>query len=249
MRHGSYFAQTLKPVIVSATLIAGVTTQACAGDPPKLEFSGVAVFTTDYMFRSVSNTSQNPAVQPEFDLKYGIFNAGIWGSNTDYGEGIEIDYYAYITPSFWGIDFEIGGFEYTYPGSNDIDYFELKTGASHAFDKLTLGVNNWWSPDWAGVGTQSDAIELTGEYKFAGKLWNFFSPKISGKVGWQLYEKEELVPNYTYWDVGLILSFLDKWEADIRYYDTDYSKTGCAINSAGRDNCDARVVGAIKASF
>jgi hypothetical protein len=63
---------------------------------------GQAVFTTDYMFRSVSNTSQNPAVQPEFDLTYGIFGAGIWGSNTDYGEGIEIDYYAYIKPNFWG---------------------------------------------------------------------------------------------------------------------------------------------------
>jgi len=110
-------------------------------------------------------------------------------------------------------------------------------------------VNNWWSPNWYGLGTQSDAVELTAKYEFAGKLWNFFSPTVDGKVGWQLYEKEDLVPDYTYWDVGLRLGFLGSWEADIRYYDTDYSKTGCAINSDGRDNCDARVVGAIKAKF
>src|SRR6476469_9045635 len=56
MRRASYFARML---IVGGALIAGVTTQAYAWDAPKLELSGQAVFTTDYMFRSVSNTSQN----------------------------------------------------------------------------------------------------------------------------------------------------------------------------------------------
>ena len=44
-----------------------------AGDPPKLTLTGSATMATDYMFRSVSNTNQNPAAQPEFDLTYGIF--------------------------------------------------------------------------------------------------------------------------------------------------------------------------------
>src|SRR6476619_55920 len=105
MARGSFFAGIISSSVLGAALIAGLAAPAYAQDapptPPKLTLSGSASFTTDYMFRSVSNTSQNPAVQPEFDLNYGIFNAGIFGSNTDYGEGIEIDYYAYITPNFW----------------------------------------------------------------------------------------------------------------------------------------------------
>jgi hypothetical protein len=31
------------------------------------------------MFRSVSNTNQNPAAQVEFDASYGMFWAYVWG--------------------------------------------------------------------------------------------------------------------------------------------------------------------------
>jgi hypothetical protein len=42
---------------------------------------------------------------------------------------------------------------------------------------------------------------------------------------------------------------MNHWSADIRYYDTDYSKTDCFINGGARNNCDATVVGTIKATF
>ena len=53
------------------------------------------------MFRSISNTNQNPAAQVEFDATYGMFWAYIWGSNTAFGENIEIDYGGGISPK-WG---------------------------------------------------------------------------------------------------------------------------------------------------
>ena len=53
------------------------------------------------MFRSISNTSQNPAAQVEFDATYGMFYGYVWGSNTDFGENIELDYGLGITPK-WG---------------------------------------------------------------------------------------------------------------------------------------------------
>ena len=92
MARGSFFAGMMKSGALAAALLAGAAVPGYAGDPPKLALTGSAVMTTDYMFRGVSNTSQNPAVQPEFDLTYGMFFAYIWGSNTVYGEGIEIDY-------------------------------------------------------------------------------------------------------------------------------------------------------------
>jgi uncharacterized protein (TIGR02001 family) len=248
MGRGSYFAGMLKRAIVGTALLAGLAAPAYAEDA-KLTLSGSATFATDYMFRSISNTNQLPAVQPEIDLTYGKFYAYMWGSNTAFGENIEIDYGAGITPKWAGIDFNIAGLYYTYPGADDIDYFELRTSAAHTFDKLTLSIGNWWSPDNFGLGTQSDAIEFGASYAFAGKLFNFFTPSISGVVGRQLYEKTEIVADYTYWNVGMTLGFLKIWSADVRYYDTDYSQAECLNNSGGAHNCDARAVGTIKATF
>jgi uncharacterized protein (TIGR02001 family) len=216
----------------------------------KLTLTGSATFTTDYMFRSISNSGNSPAVQPEFDLTYGMFYAYIWGSNVSSAinqDGLEIDYGAGITPKWGPIDFNIAGLYYTYPGNTGINYFELRTSVAHTFDKLTLSIGNWWSPDYAQTVLQSDALEFGAAYAFSGKLWNFFSPSISGAVGRQWYES---LPDYTYWNAGLSLGFLDHWSADIRYYDTaDYSHTDC-FNLIGNQNaCDARAVGTIKATF
>ncbi len=254
MARGSYFAGVLGLVALggfavpalAADLYAPAVVEAAA-PTHKLALSGVAAFTTDYMFRSISNTNQNPAVQPEFDLTYGIFFAGIWGSNTAFGEGIEIDYYAGISPKVWGIDWTISANYYSYPGDSDIGYFELKTGAAKTFGNLTLSIGNWWSPDNFGLGVQSDAIEGGASYAFSGKLWNFFTPSISGVLGYQSYE--DIVPDYTYWNAGLTLGFLEHWSADIRYYDTNYSQADCLFQSGGAHNCDARAVGTIKATF
>ena len=240
----------VKSFVLGAALAAALAVPAQAGDN-KLALSATTVFTTDYMFRSISNSGNGPAVQPEFDLTYGIFYAGIWGSNVSSAinptSGIEIDYYAGITPKWQNITFNIAGLYYTYPGADEIDYFELKTGASWTGGNWTLGVTNYWSPDNFGLGTESDAIEGSVGYAFSGKLLNFFSPSISGLVGYQAYE--DIVPDYTYWNAGLTLGFMEHWSADVRYFDTDYSEAECFIQSGGFGNCDARVVGTIKAVY
>ena len=51
----------------------------------KLNLSATATFTTDYVFRGISQTQEIPAVQGEFDATYGIFYPGIWSSSVDFG--------------------------------------------------------------------------------------------------------------------------------------------------------------------
>ena len=235
----------LKLGILTAALAMGLALPAQAQN--KLTLTGSASFTTDYMFRSISNTNQEPAVQPEFDLTYGMWYAYMWGSNTAFGENIEIDYGIGITPKWKNITFNIAGLEYTYPGANDIAYFELKTGATWASGPWSVGVVNYWSPDNFQTFGNSDAIEGTIGYTLSRKWWNFFTPSISGTFGHQSYE--EVASDYNYWNAGLTLGFLNHWSADVRYYDTDYSETECFIQSGGRKNCDARAVGTIKATF
>lgn len=246
---------TLKLSILSAALIGGLALPAQADE---LTLGASAALTTDYVFRGISQTTQNPAVQASLDAGYGIFYLGAWGSNVDFGgnglgqdlANIEIDYYAGITPEWQGISFDIGGIYYTYPGAFDpageFDYFELKTGASYTFNEaLTVGITNYWSPEFFGETGDADALELAGEYAFASKLFNFFTPSVSAMVGWQWTEGTD----YTYWNGGLTLGFMDNWAVDVRYWDTDFSSTGCAGFSGFANNCDSRVVGTISASF
>jgi hypothetical protein len=177
-----------------------------------------------------------------------MFYAYVWGSNTAFGDGIELDYGIGITPKWKNITFNIAGLYYTYPGDNEnISYFELKTGASWTGGAWTLAVNNYWSPDNFQFFGDSNAIEGTVGYALGHKWWNFFSPSLSGTVGFQSYDKN--AADYTYWNAGLTLGFLDHWSADIRYYDTTYDDAECLAQSGGRNNCDARAVGTLKATF
>ena len=59
-----------------------------------------------------------------------------------------------------------------------------------------------------------------------GKLFNFFSPSISGLVGFQSFEDKRLT-DYTYWNAGLTLGFMEHWSADVRYWDTIYNDAEC----------------------
>jgi uncharacterized protein (TIGR02001 family) len=248
MARGSFFTGIVKSGALAAALLAGAAVPGYAGDAPKLALSGSAVITTDYMFRSISNTNQNPAAQVEFDLTYGIFWSYIWSSNTAYGENIEVDYGGGISPKWGPVTFTFGAYEYTYPGATDeIDYFEAKGGASWTTGPWTLAIGDWWSPDNFQFFGESNAIEGTVAYAWTSKLFNFFTPSISGTVGFQSYEKN--ADDYTYWNAGLTLGFLEHWSADVRYYDTDYNSTQCFAQSGGRNNCDARAVGTIKATF
>jgi uncharacterized protein (TIGR02001 family) len=240
----------IKSFVLGAALAVGLAVPAQAGDN-KLALSGFAVITTDYMFRSISNTEGHPAVQAEFDLTYGMFYAGVWGSNTEFGDHIELDYYAGITPKWsWNsstVTFNFGGLYYTFPGADENDYFEALAGATWTGGAWTLGIKNYWSPDNFQFFDESNAIEGSVGYAFSGKLFNFFSPSVSALLGFQSYEVN--ADDYTYWNAGLTLGFLERWSADVRYYDTDYDEAQCFAQSGGRDNCDARVVGTVKAVF
>jgi uncharacterized protein (TIGR02001 family) len=246
----------VKSCVLASSLIAGLALPAQADN--KLTLSGLTYIATDYMFRGYSSTNQNPEVAAEFDLTYGIFYAGMWGSNTAYGENIEIDYYAGLRPKWGNVTFDFAALWYSYPGSPggietfNVSYLELKAAAAYTTGQWTFGIGDWWSPDNFQTFGNSNAIEGNIAYAFKGKLFNFFTPTVSGILGYQTFE--DFAADYTYWNAGLTLGFWDHYSFDVRYWDTDMSETDCSIltanvDSDGRHNCDARAVGTLKATF
>lgn len=223
----------------------------------ELWFEVTTAFTTDYVFRGISQTSENPAVQPELVVGHGMFFAGIWGSNVDWGAdpfvsedlaSVEIDYFAGIAPEWRGISFELYGLYYTFPGAcedecaiPENDYFELATSAKYTFvDKLEVKVQNYWTWENYNETGEANAFELSSAYEF--DKWWMFTPSLRGLVGWQWFEE---LDSYTYWNVGFDLKFLDNWTAKIDYWDT--ADLICA--ESGPFACDARVVGTLEAKF
>ena len=105
----------------------------------------------------------------------------MWGSNTAYGDNIEIDYYAGITPKWGNVTFNFAALYYSYPGSpggieTSTSISKLKAGASYTTGQWTFGINDYWSPDNFQIFGNSNAIEGSIAYAFQGKLFNFFSP-------------------------------------------------------------------------
>ncbi len=53
-------------------------------------------------------------------------------------------------------------------------------------------------------------------------------------VGWQWIDEGT---DYTYWNAGLTLGFMENWSADIRYWDTDLSNGDCGGPQLRRAGC------------
>lgn len=244
---------------------------APAEEGRKFTYSVNAAVTTDYIFRGISQSSENPAVSAGFDATYGIFYVGFWGSNVDFDNddlvgvdaSVEMDVYAGIKPVVGPVTFDLGVIGYLYPGADDdfpspiagdnfeeADYVELKLGASITpFTNATLGVTAYWSPDFTGFVDEAFAVEGTAGYTFSAI--GRFTPSVSGLVGYQTGDAQSGVgldlaeDEYTYWNVGASLAF-DKFTLDVRYWDTDVSDSGNGNLFAFETYADERVVGTIK---
>src|SRR5262245_2646296 len=72
-------------------------------------FSGNVALTSDYVFRGISQTQGDPAIQGGFDFTTNVgnapFYAGAWASNVDFGSPsavhvpMELDIYAGVKPT------------------------------------------------------------------------------------------------------------------------------------------------------
>ena len=203
--------------------------------------------TTDYVFRGISQSNEEAAVQGGVDFTCGRFYAGVWSSSI-FAEAAtaEIDLYGGFKHTTGPITWDVGFIYYAYPGepsgSTFGDYVEVKLGASgEIWRGGTLGGTVFYTPDYNGF--LGDTVTVEGSIAQVLPKVSIFSPTFSALVGHSSIDKFDL--DYTYWNVGLTLGFLEKWSLDIRYWGTD-DEGFAALNG---DLADDRVVGTIKYTF
>ena len=121
-------------------------------------FAGVSAnvsFATDYIWRGMTQTGEEPAISGGFDYANDAgFYAGIWGSNVNFsdGAGSELDvYFGYALETESGVGIDISYVDFTYPGATDLDFEEI--GIALSYGDLGLGYYSGQSgaPDYMDV--------------------------------------------------------------------------------------------------
>ena len=250
-----------------------------AAEGRKFAYSWNIGAASDYIFRGISQNSRQPAAQGGVDMTYGIFYAGAWGSDVNFGNNaglggvgsvanVEIDYYAGIKPVLGPVTFDLGVIYYSYLGGRDKgprfnqareqDYTELKLGASATFiPKLTTSITAFFSPQYNGGQGFVTTLEGTVAYELPVTLR--MTPTISGTLGSVSGDNKDIQDpflaangkdSYLYWNAGVTLG-LDKLSLDFRYWDTNIPNTGTANNfcTANLFGCDSRFVATAKVTF
>lgn len=214
----------------------GSIKDAPAEEPRRCSFSMNVGGTTDYVFRGISQSMEDPAVQGGVDATCGIFYAGVWASGIDFVKGnggpgsgdanIEVDLYAGIKPTWGPLTFDLGVIYYAYPGAEDgaplnleADYVELKAGVSGTWNNFTLGATLFWSPEY--TFETGNTLTAEGSIGYTFSAIGPVTPTVNALVGTvQSLDTGSAQFDYTYWNAGLALA-VDKFTFDFRYWDTD----------------------------
>lgn len=227
--------------------------------PEKLipgEFTATVTLGSDYLYRGISQTDENPAIQGSFDYSL-MFNesigmyAGVWASNLNFKDGneatVEIDVYAGVKGEVSGLSWQAGMIGYFYPGASsalNYDFYEFagKLGYDLGFVSLSGGLN--YSPEF--FGKSGDAWYLYGDAKvpIPGAP---FDLAVIGHLGHQWIDKNDRygTPDYLEWQAGLTAT-IEGFTLSLVYADTDIDRADCA---GGRKICGGRALFTVSRTF
>lgn len=165
------------PALAQSEAAASEETTGQADEAEKTEeessaftISGGATVVSDYRFRGVSLSGEEPTIQGTFTISHKSgFYVGVWGSGltsgTDFG-GTEIDIYAGWSGEVAGLTVDANVTQYTYPnqtGNSPVDYLELLASLSKDFGPVNAKIGIGFIPEQSGFG-DSSAIYLYNDY-------------------------------------------------------------------------------------
>ena len=235
--------------IGSATALIAAALPVSADDAtsPHTFSANIGLFS-DYVFRGITNTNEDPALQGGFDYSHSSgFYLGAWASNIEFNAGtsdsasLEIDGYGGFANTFSnGIGYDVGAVFYGYPSQNedsgggDYNYWEFYGKLNYTWENASLSpsveTGVYYSPDF--FGEDGDGVYVFGTFGIS--LPADFSPYVT--VGWQDVEGDKTSgPNgfdYFHYAIGVSKS-LGMFTADLSWQEADLS--GCS------DACEAVV--------
>jgi len=221
-------------IMASGLVLALASGPASAGSPVG-EFSANMTATSDYVWRGVSQTMEDPAIQGGIDWSHdsGLY-AGVWASNVDFGDAadIEMDLYGGFTGEAGGFSYDIGYIYYSYPDDqNGINFSEVYTSVGRDFGIASVTAGLAYGFGYAGGVGKSWYPTLDIEVPLGNT-----GLSAAGHIGYYSFTNDS---DYTEWSLGLTMPFKGL-DLSLSWHDTDIS---------GDDQADSRLVFAISRSL
>jgi uncharacterized protein (TIGR02001 family) len=142
------------------TLTAASAMAQSAAPAPALTTSGNLAFTSDYVFRGITQNGGKTAVQGGFDVAHTAgLSAGVWASNVSWPvtATLEVDVYAAYGFSLTkDVTASVGYIGYIYEGNSALNTSELNVSAS-AYGltaKISYATTDYFGNSIVGSGTK-----------------------------------------------------------------------------------------------
>jgi uncharacterized protein (TIGR02001 family) len=163
--------------LIAAAVLMAVGTTAYAAD--KTPVTGNVSLTSNYVWRGISQTAKQMAIQGGFDYAHGSgAYVGIWGSNVNFGDTgtpaatdraqLETDLYAGYKFKAAGLDLDVGLLHYMYPGaagSFKYDFTEVYVGATMG----PFSAKYSYASDFQGTTQEAGSyLDLSASKEFGG---------------------------------------------------------------------------------
>lgn len=216
--------------------------------PDGFSSSASVALTTDYVWRGISQTRNDPALQGSFDIAHesGAY-IGVWGSNVEFEGGptdtvsLEIDAYIgfsneiVLADMLPAVTYDIGFLHYEFPSNSDFSLNEIYFGvAISPLENMNLSTYYYWDTgieNKIGMGY----FDISSDYTLPDCVW---SPTLVAHVGH--YERTAGADDYWDWKVG-IAKDIGEFNFEVAYFDTDGAGAGNQDNS--------RAVATVSSSF
>ena len=184
----------VKSLIATSVLAASAMGSSVAMAEAEYEFTGNIGVTSNYLWRGITQTGDQAAIQGGLDYGYKGFYVGTWLSNVTWTnvEGYEMDLYAGYGFDVGPVGLDVGYIAYTYPLSDPGEDFSevylnaswtwLSAGIAYNVDSDAGGDDShkyyYVAGDWEVKGLGLGA--LVGSYDFdGGSEWDYTHWQVS----------------------------------------------------------------------
>ena len=215
-----------KSLLVAAVAVSALFAGSAAMAQDSNGLSYNIDVTSNYVWRGVSQTNGDAALQGGIDYKKGNYYVGVWGSNVSFDApkagqhaDTEVDLYGGIAPTVGNWSFDIGAIAYTYPGADSENYGELKAGVTHPMGKGTIG-----AVMYVPVETMDNpyyeinaSIPLTDKLSISGAVANNEANKDEADANYEHAIPKNMGVKYTTFNIGATYNLSDTLSVDVRY--------------------------------
>lgn len=262
----------LLPLALAVITVAGPGYAAEEAEPEATEesgswlpggFSGQVALTSNYIYRGISQTDNEPAIQGaiNYTVDTGFLGtsiyAGVWGSNVNFNDGdeaqVELDWSFGLTGEIGdtGIGWSLGGLYYNYPGARgglNYDFWEVTPSLTYSpldWVKLTFGMPS--SPDFFGASGTAFYPNGAAAITIPGIPKKWFTLTANAGLGYQSIDDNDKfgAPSYLTWLLGFTVNIKGA-DISFAYTDTNISHSDCF---SSQNLCEPKFVGTLSYAF